>query len=200
MDEVAVAVIILRLLAPLLILRFPITGIGLAILLDWRDHDYLGQYESYQVIDKWLDLYYLTICAYVAQSWKDVIARRLATGLFWYRLAGVATMTFVNQEWILILFPNMFEVFFIFYILYAQLSKSSKLFTTWKSTAPVMIILLIPKMIQEYVLHVHLPHPSLTPEWMTRMIELPQMVTIPTLVLVPVGVLIIYVILERKKS
>ncbi len=199
MDEAAIVIIILRLLIPLLILRFPITGIGLAMLLDWQDHTYLGQYESYQVIDKWLDLYYLSICAYVALSWKDAISRRLAIGLFWYRLIGVIAITIINLEWVLILFPNMFEAFFIFYILYAQLSKSPKLFNTWKSITPVMIVLLIPKMAQEYVLHIHLPYPNLTPEWAARIIELPQILTLAPLVLLPVSVLIVYVISARKK-
>lgn len=199
MDEAAIIIVALRFLAPFLILRFPITGVGLCMLLDWRDHDYLGQYEHYQIIDKWLDFYYLTFCAYMSLAWKDIVARRLVMGLFIYRFIGVIALALTNQEWLMILFPNLFEVLFIFYILYAQFSKSTHLFHSWKSITPVMLALAIPKLVQEYMLHVYLPYPNLTPGWVMRIMELPQIITLVPLTLIPIILLVVYIVLARKR-
>ena len=54
-------------------------------------------------------------------------------------------------RWLLLVFPNLFENFFIFELV------RQKYFSHWKLTgkrlAIVLVILLIPKMIQEYILH-----------------------------------------------
>lgn len=196
--EIIVFVIILRLLAPLLILRFPIAGVILASVLDWHDHSFIGGYEYYQILDKWLDFYFLAICAWTVRSWTDEIAKKLAFGLFWFRAVGVIVLSVTNLEWTLLVFPDIFGFFFIFYIVYRQFSGSSQLFTGWKSTAPVMIAVVVPKMMQEYGLHIVYPYYNLTPGWVAAIMEWPLVGRTALVAAVPLAALAFYIIRARQ--
>lgn len=172
----AALIIALRIIVPLVILRFPLTGVGLATVLDWYDFRIIGHWESYQVIDKWLDFYYLAICMWVARSWVDPIARRLAYWLFGYRALGVILMGFVHAEWLLFIFPDVFGWYFIFYHVFMRFSRSSRLFTSWRDIWPVLVALLIPKLFQEYVLHIYLPNPASAPSWVVEIAAIPYVI------------------------
>lgn len=174
MDIAAVVIIALRLIAPFSILRFPVIGVIACALIDGIDHDYIGKFEYYQIADKWLDLYYLAFAYYVSRSWRDQIARRLAKYLFIYRAVGVIVLSITNLEWTLILFPNLFEMFFVFCLLYFYTSKSTQIFDSWKNSIIMMVALLVPKMLQEYALHVHPLYPQLTPDWIYQLFEAPR--------------------------
>lgn len=154
-----VVLTILRLLVPLLILRWPLTGIILAAILDLRDWDFLGitieqEMHFYQNWDKILDTYYLGIAWYTSRSWKDTMARKLASILFFYRLFGVVLITFGVDRSILLFFPNIFEIYFVFYLLFVRVTKQTLLFWSKKIMLLVLLALAIPKIAQEFFMHV----------------------------------------------
>jgi hypothetical protein len=125
-DESAViaAIVLLRLFVPLLIPRFPLPMIIAALILDAVDGSLLDAFTQvdvgpdgpYQSFDKALDIYYLSI-AYLTtmRNWTSNAAFRTAQFLFYYRLAGVLLFELLDSRAMLLLFPNTFEFFFIFY-------------------------------------------------------------------------------------
>ncbi|MGU3292263.1 hypothetical protein [Williamsia sp. M5A3_1d] len=110
-----------RLLVPLLIPKFPVPAIIAALVLDAVDQTIFQQVpgldiSGYQSYDKALDVYYLAI-AYLStlQNWSDPFAFGIARFLFYYRLVGVVAFEFSDSRWLLLVFPNTFEYFFIAY-------------------------------------------------------------------------------------
>ncbi|GAA2069173.1 hypothetical protein [Williamsia deligens] len=110
-----------RLLVPLLIPRFPVPAIVAALVLDAIDQTVFQQVpgldiSGYQSYDKALDVYYLAI-AYLStlQNWSDPAAFGIARFLFYYRLVGVVAFEYSSSRWLLLVFPNTFEYFFIAY-------------------------------------------------------------------------------------
>ncbi|SOD70699.1 hypothetical protein SAMN05892883_0358 [Jatrophihabitans sp. GAS493] len=119
---VFLAVVLARLVVPLFIPRYPLPAIVAALIIDGVDQtifqafhvtQVLGVYQSY---DKALDIYYLVI-AYTAtmRNWDDPFAFRIAQFLWYYRLVGVLAFELSGQNWLLFVFPNTFEYFFIAY-------------------------------------------------------------------------------------
>ena len=120
-ELVFAGVILARFLVPLLIPVYPLPGILAALLLDASDRAIFAQFvevdvERYQRYDKALDIYYLSL-AYVAtlRNWSSRTARRVAAGLWYIRLVGVALFEVTGVRWLLFIFPNAFEYFFIAY-------------------------------------------------------------------------------------
>lgn len=203
MDEAAVITLVVRLLIPLLILRFPLTGTLLSALADITDYSFLGTAVNYQFIDKLLDTYYLSLAAITVLRWKDGVAKRIALGAYAWRVIGVALVLFTDQRWLLFVFPNIFEPLFVFYLLYVYLSKNNKLFTSGWVVAFVTITLFVPKLVQEYVLHIYQPNPQAAPQWaITTYDYLAQFawVAIPLYVLPPLIVLAVCVWRARTKN
>ncbi len=116
-------VVAARLLLPLLIFKYPLPGILACLVLDGVDQTVFQTFtdrdlSNYQSYDKALDVYYLSL-AYVAtmRNWTSHPAFVVARFLFFYRMVG--TMIFElaggDDRWLLLVFPNTFEYFFIFY-------------------------------------------------------------------------------------
>ena len=110
-----------RFAVPLLIPRFPLPAILAALVIDAADQTIFQQYTeldlaNYQGYDKALDVYYLTI-AYVAamKNWANPMAFGVARFLWYYRLIGVTAFELTDERWMLLVFANTFEYFFIFY-------------------------------------------------------------------------------------
>ena len=148
-------IIVLRLLIPLTILRWPLAGGILALLADALDIVFaslidLGGLWQYHNLDKYLDTYYLALEAIVAQRWL-ALPRWTATLLFGYRLTGVVLFEVTNIRLFLFFFPALFENFFLFYAALLRFFPEYNL--TPRRLAFWLAILLVPKMIQEYVLH-----------------------------------------------
>ena len=148
-----------RLLLPLLIPRFPLPAILAALLLDGVDQTIFQQFTSlpldgYQGYDKALDIYYLSI-AYIStlRNWADLFAVRLTRFLFYWRLVGVALFELTQLRPLLLIFPNTFEYFFIFYEVCrlrwapARIGKKALL----GATAAIWIGIKLP---QEYWIHI----------------------------------------------
>jgi hypothetical protein len=148
-------IVVLRLIIPLTILRWPLAGGLLALAADALDVVFaslvdLGGVTSYHSLDKYLDTYYLGLEAIVAQRW-EALPRWTATFLFGYRVIGVVLFEATNIRMFLFVFPSLFENFFLFYVVLLRFFPDYDL--TPRRLAMWLTILLIPKMIQEYVLH-----------------------------------------------
>ena len=145
----------LRILLPLTILRWPLAGGIVALLADALDIVLaslvdLGGLWQYHNLDKFLDTYYLGLEAIVAQRWT-ALPRWTATLLFAYRLTGVVLFEVTNIRLFLFFFPALFENFFLFYAALLRFFPEYDL--TPRRLAFWLAILLVPKMVQEYVLH-----------------------------------------------
>jgi hypothetical protein len=153
-------ILFLRLLLPLTIFHAPLAG-GLASLvldgLDWHVNllDLPNLHTHYAVLDKFLDLYYLTIEAYMVLRWKVVRDKAIALGLYGLRVVGMMLFFVLGNEVFLVLFPNIFEVFFLFYLAWSAFTRKKQM-SSWLPWASV-VVLGIPKVIQEYWMHVVSP-------------------------------------------
>jgi hypothetical protein len=152
-------VIGLRLVVPLLILKRPLAGGIIAMLLDALDVVIVewfgpgGMGDHYHSLDKVLDLYYLGLEAWVALSWTERLPRLTAISLFAYRVAGVIVFELTNWRPALFIFPNLFEHWFLFVLVRNRWFPNLRL-DTWGRIAIWLLILYIPKLGQEYLLHV----------------------------------------------
>jgi hypothetical protein len=121
-EFVIVAVILSRLLVPLLIIRWPLPAIVASLIIDAVDQTVFSavapnaDLAGYQTYDKALDIYYLVI-AYIStlRNWTNHFALEVARFLIYYRLIGVVLFELSGIREILFIFPNTFEYFFIFY-------------------------------------------------------------------------------------
>jgi hypothetical protein len=163
-----IIVLILRLSIPLLIFKNRIAGAIASMVIDMLDvvlvdalqamplfnEDQEGFGDNYQRFDKWLDMYYLTIEAYITFSWRNKLARNAAIALFIFRFLGIGIFEVTGEEFrkLIFFFPNLFENFFLYYIICDRFwprlipKKPSSLFL-------VLVLLYIPKFFQEYILH-----------------------------------------------
>ncbi len=150
-------VTLLRLLIPLLIFRYFSIGFIASFFLDAVDLDIIqffgGRiFPSYQFWDKTLDTYYLSMAMLFSLSWKNELARQSSVILFFYRVIGVVLFVVTGYRALLFFFPNLFEFFFIFYLLYLHFFKTDPIYSL-KNLMIILVILLIPKLVQEYILH-----------------------------------------------
>ena len=117
---VLVVVVIIRFLVPLGTFRFPLPAILLSLVVDAADQTVLAAFDAepgnYQQYDKALDIYYLSI-AYIStlRNWTVGPAFRVAQVLWYWRLIGVLIFELTFARSVLLIFPNTFEFFFIFY-------------------------------------------------------------------------------------
>ena len=153
-----IVVFVVRLLVPLTLFRWTIFGAFASIVADNLDVvilDFLhvANFGPYNQVDKILDLYYLGIECLISLKWQNKLARNTSVFLFLYRLVGTILYEITNIRGLLFIFPNLFENFFVFYIIYKSVAKKDRL-TSLKAIIIVNLILLIPKEIQEYALHV----------------------------------------------
>lgn len=122
MDTTVVALVVgVRFIAPLFILRFPLPAILVCLVADAVDQTIfqaalggdLGWYQSY---DKAFDVYYLSF-AFISTltNWRDENAFQVSRILFFWRLVGVVLFELTHWRFLLLLFPNAFEYFFIAY-------------------------------------------------------------------------------------
>lgn len=148
-----------RLLIPLTILRFPIAGVLTSMYLDLQDFNYLTirttqDMTNYQTWDKFMDIYYLTIAFLTTLHWKEVFAKKMSILFYFYRALGVLVLFFFHERFMLVFFPNIFENFFLFYLLFKKFTNNAKLFTTLPITTIVIASIVMPKLVAEYYLHI----------------------------------------------
>jgi|SRR3989344_1537358 len=149
--------ILLRLLAPLFILRWPFFGMILAIFadnIDWMLTTFTtdADYNNYQRMDKLLDMYYLSLALYVSTNWKNVLAKHTSVLLFIYRSIGFILFEATQIRLLLFFFPNLFEFFYLFYQGYKSATDTYPKIA--KHLTLILVPLLILKLIQEYSAHI----------------------------------------------
>lgn len=168
---VVIAVVAARLVVPLFIPRYPLPAILAALVIDGVDQtvfrsalsasDWARIANSYQGYDKALDVYYLTV-AYTGtlRNWTNVYALRWAEGLWLFRLSGVTIFEILHNasapeswRWLLVVFPNTFEYFFVAYEIVRLRWDPRRLgrgFVGWLVVAIWVVI----KLPQEWWIHV----------------------------------------------
>jgi hypothetical protein len=152
------AVVAARLFLPLLIPRFPLPGILACLVLDGADYIIFQFFPpplaNYQGFDKALDIHYLAI-AYIStlRNWTDFFAFRLSRFLFYYSLVGVALFELTQWRPLLLILPNTFEYFFIFYET-VRIGWSPQRLTRRQLLGVVALIWLVIKLPQEYFIHI----------------------------------------------
>ena len=158
MDFIPWYVTLMRLVVPISILRFPLGGMLASMYADAIDWDIIGVTSKqkdliYQNWDKALDVYALFFVVWMVRKWKDVWARRTALGFFIYRIIGVILFWVTGWRPWLFFFPNVFENFVILCLIIFWLSKKKQLYLDRIQKIMMLIVLIIPKMIQEYFQH-----------------------------------------------
>jgi hypothetical protein len=144
-----------RVLGSLPVLRWPLAGGLLAILVDLsdlllRDTLDLGGIPDYQSFDKWADQVYLATFMIVALRWRGA-ERSVAVALYAYRLVGFVAFELTGWRPLLLLFPNVFEFWFIAVAALHHLRPA----IDWRPAvlAPALVVLLALKEVQEWALH-----------------------------------------------
>jgi hypothetical protein len=145
----------IRILGSLPVLRWPLAGGLLAILVDLsdlllRDTLDLGGIPDYQAFDKWADQVYLGLFLVVALRWSGV-ERSIAVGLYGFRLIGFLAFELTGERSLLLVFPNVFEPWFL---TVAAVHRFRPGFT-WRPAvlATVLVGLTAVKEVQEWALH-----------------------------------------------
>jgi hypothetical protein len=148
-----------RFLLPLTIPRYPLPGIIASLVLDGVDQTIFQQFtnlslEGYQGYDKALDIYYLTI-AYIStlRNWANRFAFQVSRFLFYWRLVGVALFELTHLRSLLLIFPNTFEYFFIFYEAY-RLRWDPRRMSKKLLVGAAALIWIVIKLPQEYWIHI----------------------------------------------
>lgn len=162
MDIGSIAVAVLRLVVPFSILRYPIGGVIACMTLDTFDgpltcilggrHGFGGQVIGYHRLDKVLDIYYLAFAFAVSLRWRNPLARRTSIILFCHRFVGVSLFLVTGWRPFLLIFPNIFEYFFVFYLIIERFFPRFRL-ETIPRLAIVLLIVGLPQIFREYVYH-----------------------------------------------
>ena len=153
------AVVMARFFIPLAIPRYPLPAIIASLSLDTIDQTIFQQFtslplEGYQGYDKALDIYYLTI-TYLStlRNWSNFFAFEVSRFLFYYRLVGVTLFELTQLRPLLLIFPNTFEYFFIFYEA-VRLKWDPLVLTKKKLIVAAALIWIFIKLPQEYWIHI----------------------------------------------
>ncbi len=146
---------IVRVLGSLPVLRWAFLGGLLAILIDFSDLYLrnllsLGGVDDYQGFDKYLDQVYMACFLLVTLRWPR-IPRDIAIALYAFRLIGFAVFEVTDERWTLLLFPNLFEFWFLFVASLPHWWRSFA-YRRWQVIG-VLLVLLAAKEFQEYALH-----------------------------------------------
>ena len=152
-EELIIAVT--RVGGALLVLRWAFSGSIAAILIDFSDLFMMnlldmGGVRNYQSLDKWLDLAYMATFLWVALRWSGP-PRTIAVGLFAFRIVGVIAFEALGSRSVLLVFPNVFEFWFVFVAGVLLFAPSYEL--TWRRSLVWLVPLTALKEAQEYVLH-----------------------------------------------
>jgi len=151
-------VVAARFILPLWIPILPLPAIVACLVVDAIDqpifqtftHVDLSAYQSY---DKALDIFYLSIATLTMyRNWKSLPAVQVGRSLFYLRLIGVLAFETTGWRWLLFLFPNAFEYYFIFYEAIRTRWTPARLRARFYLVSAAVIWIL--KLPQEYWIHI----------------------------------------------
>jgi hypothetical protein len=159
-DVIALALIVaVRVLVPLLVLRWPFWGALLCIAGDAFDTIVIDLLRaepfgnSYHAADKLFDTYYLSIEVWVAfRRWVDALARRTALTLYVLRLAAAILFELTHTRQLFLVGANIFENFYIYVAGRLELDSSYRIANV-RRLALILLFVGAPKLLQEYVMH-----------------------------------------------
>jgi hypothetical protein len=156
---VLLVVVGLRVFVPLGMFRYPLPVIVASLLIDAADKSILETFTTlnldfYQSYDKALDIYYLSL-AYIAtlRNWPNLTAFNISRFLWYYRLIGTTLFELTNVRALLLIFPNVFEYFFI-YLETAKTRWNLSRLTRYHLFVAAAIVWVVVKLPQEYWIHV----------------------------------------------
>ncbi|MBI4134582.1 MAG: hypothetical protein HY471_00540 [Candidatus Sungbacteria bacterium] len=156
----AYGVLILRLIVPLSIFRWPFAGALLSIAADAADSVIFRNFgwgflhpEDYQLIDKYFDLYYLTFEALVVARWRENFLRNIGLGLFFLRFAGTLLFEATGLRLLLFFAPNIFENFYLLVQCMRKLFPWENALLPSRHAVLLLLVSAFPKLIQEYIMH-----------------------------------------------
>ena len=150
-----VIVALYRVFGSLPTLKWPLAGGLLAIFVDLTDLFWfnvldLGGVPDYQMFDKLADQVYLAVFLIVALRWTGS-ERTISVVLYAFRLAGFVLFELSGDRAVLLLFPNVFEFWFLFI---ATLHHFRPVMTWTRLRLAVVLVPLIgAKEVQEWALH-----------------------------------------------
>lgn len=154
MEPGVLAFVAFRIVTALPVLRWPLAGGLLAIggdLADLLVRDLLGiGGVDYQLLDKALDQVYLLLFLVVALRWEGV-ERRVSVALYLYRLVGSVLFLVTDERALLLLFPNVFEPWFLLVALLHH-RREPIAWTPGRVGAALAAVTAI-KLVQEWALH-----------------------------------------------
>ena len=112
-----ILILFIRTFGSLPVLFFPFIGSIFAIIVDLSDlfimnFFQLGGVSDYQRLDKFADIFYLTLFFIVSLRWNSY-EKLISIYLFLFRIIGLLLFFLFNERFILVLFPNVFEFWFI---------------------------------------------------------------------------------------
>jgi hypothetical protein len=162
-----VLMVLARLLVPLSILRWPVAGVLASMAADALDVVFVHVLSSerwraaedifatrYVQFDKTFDTYYLALVLIVSLRWPDPLARRTSVALFAWRVAGLIPIYLSAQNaWMLLVFPNVFENFYLLRAIAPKISPGWEI-RTKRRLVVALAVATVPKLIQEYYFHV----------------------------------------------
>jgi hypothetical protein len=153
LEELLIALV--RIAGSLPVLRWAFAGGIIAILVDLSDLFQmnlldLGGVRNYQRFDKILDQVYLLTFLLTALRWPRV-PKRVAIGLYAYRQIGFVIFEITEARAILLLFPNVFEFWFLFVA--AQRHWWPRFDYRLRPVLIAVAVLLALKEFQEYAIH-----------------------------------------------
>ena len=145
---------LIRIAGSLPVLRWPLAGGVLAVLVDLsdlllRDALDLGGVGDYQSLDKWLDQVYLGAFLVVALRWSGP-ARTIAIALFAFRFVGFVLFELTGERLLMLVFPNVFELWFL---LVAAAGPARVAGWSKARLAVVLLALTAVKEAQEWAIH-----------------------------------------------
>ena len=87
-----------------------------------------------------MDVFYLSM-AYLAtlRNWESMPAFRIGWFLYFYRLVGALAFELTHARWLLLVFPNVFEYFFIAYETIRSRWQPVHLLVGWWLSAAALI-------------------------------------------------------------
>jgi hypothetical protein len=144
-----------RVMGSLPVLRWPLAGGILAVLVDLsdlllRDTLDLGGIPDYQAFDKWVDQVYMAAFLVVALRWQG-LERSIAVGLYLLRIVGFVAFEASGARVVLLLTPNVFEFWFLFVAGLHAVRPGLAIRPI--AVVPLLAVLTTLKEIQEWALH-----------------------------------------------
>jgi hypothetical protein len=148
-------IVAVRVAGSLLVFRWAFVGGIIAVLVDLSDLFLmnlldLGGVRNYQTLDKWCDQVYMLAFLAVALHWPRP-QNRISAALYAWRIPGFVLFELTGARWLLVLFPNVFEFWYLFV---ASLPHWRPGFAfTAGNVALVLVALLMAKELQEVAIH-----------------------------------------------